>query len=48
MKFASENFKESHDPTIGVEFCAKILTHNDKTVKLQIWDTVHLKIMCKI
>lgn len=40
MKFATDNFKDSHDPTIGVEFCAKTLVFDDKNVKLQIWDTV--------
>lgn len=29
----------SHDVTIGVEFAAKNLKINRKTIKLQIWDT---------
>lgn len=40
MKFSTNNFKDFHDPTIGVEFCAKTLVIDEKTVKLQIWDTV--------
>lgn len=28
-----------HDVTIGVEFAAKTLKINKKTIKLQIWDT---------
>lgn len=29
----------NHDVTIGVEFAAKNLKINRKTIKLQIWDT---------
>ena len=30
---------EEHDVTIGVEFAAKTVKVNKKTLKLQIWDT---------
>jgi len=41
LQFTSSKFKTENDPTIGVEFGSKIVTLNDKTLKLQIWDTVN-------
>ena len=40
LQFTDRRFKNDHDLTIGVEFGARIVTINDKSVKLQIWDTV--------
>ena len=44
LQFTSSKFKAENDPTIGVEFGSKIVTLDEKTLKLQIWDTVHLTI----
>lgn len=40
LQFSDKRFKMDNDTTIGVEFCAKYVTVKDKTLKLQIWDTV--------
>jgi len=40
MRFIEGKFRENHDITIGVEFGTKKVTHDEKTIKLQIWDTV--------
>ena len=34
-----EEFKVEHQVTIGVEFGAFMIKVDDRTVKLQIWDT---------
>lgn len=34
-------FRDQHDMTIGVEFGSKILAVGERTIKLQIWDTVN-------
>lgn len=39
LQFLEKKFKFDHDTTIGVEFGSKIITVNDKQLKLQIWDT---------
>ncbi|KAJ2198754.1 hypothetical protein IW144_001772 [Coemansia sp. RSA 522] len=38
-KFTDHRFLPSHDLTIGVEFGARIVTVDNKNIKLQIWDT---------
>lgn len=39
MRFTSDQFSHVHDLTIGVEFGSRILTIEDKQVKLSCWDT---------
>jgi small GTP-binding protein len=38
-RFAYNKFSKDHQSTIGVEFAAKIITLENKTIKAQIWDT---------
>lgn len=38
-QFTDRRFTPIHDLTIGVEFGARIVTVDDKQLKLQIWDT---------
>lgn len=40
LQFIDKRFRQKHEVTIGVEFGAKMLSVGDRTVKLQIWDTV--------
>ena len=40
LQFIDKRFRQKHEVTIGVEFGAKMLSLSDRTVKLQIWDTV--------
>jgi Ras-related protein Rab-2A len=39
LQLTEQVMKNTHDVTIGVEFAAKNLKVNKKTIKLQIWDT---------
>lgn len=39
LQLIEQKMNNSHDVTIGVEFAAKNLKINRKTIKLQIWDT---------
>jgi Ras-related protein Rab-2A len=39
LQFTDKRFRPDHDLTIGVEFGARFIQIEDKTVKLQIWDT---------
>ncbi|KAJ2849321.1 Ras- protein Rab-2A [Coemansia brasiliensis] len=39
LQFTDHRFLPSHDLTIGVEFGARIVTVDNKNIKLQIWDT---------
>jgi small GTP-binding protein len=39
LQFTDKRFQPIHDLTIGVEFGAKIVQMDGKTIKLQIWDT---------
>lgn len=39
LQFTDKRFTPIHDLTIGVEFGARIVTVEDKQLKLQIWDT---------
>ena len=38
-QFFEKIFKLDTDPTIGVEFASKTIQVNQKSIKLQIWDT---------
>jgi Ras-related protein Rab-1A len=38
-RFADDEFKDSYQATIGVDFRFKSLKVRDKLAKLQIWDT---------
>jgi Ras-related protein Rab-2A len=40
LQYTDERFKTQHEITIGVEYATKETKIKDKTVKLQIWDTV--------
>jgi Ras-related protein Rab-2A len=40
LQFSDNRFRADHDVTIGVEFGAKTISVGDKTLKIQIWDTV--------
>lgn len=42
LRFTDNDFKEDHNVTIGVEYGAKNVRVNGRTIKLQIWDTVPL------
>ena len=39
LQFTDNKFRHQHELTIGVEFGAKIIDLNGKSVKIQIWDT---------
>ena len=39
MQFTDNKFRNQHELTIGVEFGAKTIQINGKSVKIQIWDT---------
>ncbi len=43
LRFTENRIRENYDVTIGVEFGAKSVDIEDKTIKIQIWDTVHPK-----
>ena len=40
LNYTEKRFVEEHDATIGVEFGSQLFKHKDKTIKIQIWDTV--------
>ncbi|WRX08421.1 Small GTPase - like 3 [Theobroma cacao] len=40
LQFTDKRFQPVHDLTIGVEFGARMITIENKPIKLQIWDTV--------
>ena len=40
LQFTDKRFQPVHDLTIGVEFGARMITFENKPIKLQIWDTV--------
>lgn len=40
LQYTDSRFSESHTPTIGVEFGIRMIEHNGKRIKMQIWDTV--------
>jgi Ras-related protein Rab-2A len=39
LQFTDKRFQPMHDLTIGVEFGARMITLDNKPIKLQIWDT---------
>ena len=39
LQFTDKRFQPVHDLTIGVEFGARMVSINNKQIKLQIWDT---------
>ncbi|CAK87655.1 unnamed protein product (macronuclear) [Paramecium tetraurelia] len=39
LQFTDSRFRNEHDATIGVEFGSRNTKINDKTIKLQVWDT---------
>eukprot|EP00762_Andalucia_godoyi_P000573 ANDGO_05302.mRNA.1 Ras-related protein Rab-2 len=39
LQFTDKRFQPHHDLTIGVEFGARMVTIDNKQIKLQIWDT---------
>ena len=39
LRFTDDSFTGTHLTTIGVDFKIKIINFEDKTIKLQIWDT---------
>ncbi|KAH7636286.1 RAS oncogene family member Rab2 [Dermatophagoides farinae] len=39
LQFTDKRFQPVHDLTIGVEFGARMITIENKQIKLQIWDT---------
>jgi Ras-related protein Rab-2A len=42
IQYIEKKAKIIHDITIGVEFLTKYVRVEDKTIKLQIWDTVSI------
>ncbi|KAF8379552.1 hypothetical protein HHK36_028992 [Tetracentron sinense] len=44
LQFNDKRFQPVHDLTIGVEFGARMITIDNKPIKLQIWDTVYFLI----
>lgn len=40
LQFTDNKFQPVHDLTIGVEFGARMISVDNKNIKLQIWDTV--------
>ena len=39
QRYVKNNFSLGYITTVGIDFQVKILTSNDKNIKLQIWDT---------
>lgn len=39
LQFTDKRFRTDHDLTIGVEFGARLISIDQKAIKLQIWDT---------
>jgi len=39
LQFTDKRFRADHDLTIGVEFGARLVSIDNKQIKLQIWDT---------
>lgn len=39
QSFLEQSIRSKHEPTVGVEFGAKVIEVNGERVKLQIWDT---------
>ena len=45
LQFTDHKFRHQHELTIGVEFGAKTIDLENKSVKIQIWDTVGLNLI---
>jgi len=45
LQFTDKRFQPVHDLTIGVEFGARMISIEDKQIKLQIWDTVRIQLL---
>ena len=39
LRFTNNEYKNTHNPTVGLEFISQVVNINDSLVKLQIWDT---------
>ena len=39
LRYVSLEYKQSHIPTIGVDFKTKVVPVDGKKIKLQLWDT---------
>lgn len=46
LRFTENRIRENYDVTIGVEFGAKAIDIDSKTIKIQIWDTVLISPTC--
>jgi hypothetical protein len=44
LQFTDKRFQQVHDLTIGVEFGARMINLDSKQIKLQIWDTVRMRL----
>ena len=42
LRFVTDNFKPYNESTIGASFMSKVLVHDGKSIKYQIWDTGNL------
>ena len=38
-QFTEDKFAETSEPTVGVDFSAKMMQIDGKQIKLQLWDT---------
>ena len=45
LQFTQKKFKVDHEITIGVEFGARNLEVDNKIFRIQVWDTVKLKLI---
>ncbi len=45
LQFTDKRFQHIHDMTIGVEFGSRTIDLDNKHIKLQIWDTVRVKLI---
>lgn len=50
LQFTDKRFQPVHDLTIGVEFGARMISIDNRQMKLQIWDTVSctVVVICNI
>ena len=40
IQYTQNKFRGEHEITIGCEFLAKNIVHNEKNIRIQVWDTV--------
>lgn len=38
-RIVENKFKDFYEPSVGVDFCSKIISYKGKPIKLQIWDS---------